>query len=88
MIPEVPSVKYYSKQPVELQVKLQIALVRHYSEDWMDMPSFSMAAFRAHIEADMERDLEKHIKDEKYELCSIYKDAIDNLEYISIRHIF
>ena len=81
----IPSITLYHSQPIEVQVKMQIGLVRHYAEDWMDMPSFSEKHFREAIKHDMERDLLIYEQDEKYELCSVYRDAIENIKWISLK---
>lgn len=81
----IPPLSTYGKAPVEVQVKMQIALVQHYAEDWLDMPSFSENNFKEAIKTSMQRDLYLYEQDEKYELCSIYRDAIDNIGYISLK---
>ena len=77
----------YSKEPVEVQVRMQLTLIRHYAEDWYDMPSFNELDFRDGVLTTMKADLKKLEKDEKYELCSIYRDAIENMPYISLRKL-
>ena len=81
----IPPLSTYHEQPIEVQVKMQIGLVRHYAEDWLDMPSFSEEAFRDAITHSMKADKLLYEYEEKYELCAVYKDAIENIRYISLK---
>lgn len=83
----IPLVHKYSDMPVEAQVKLQITLIRHYADDWRDMPSFTIEDMREAITVTMKDDLAVLIDEEKYELCAIYRDAIENIKYVSLKQI-
>lgn len=88
MIPdEELNIRDYAKYDVEVQVHLQIALVKKYAVSYYDA-SFGALELKEAIIADMIYDLSQYEKDEKYELCMLFRDAIENIRYIPVHKLY
>ena len=77
----------YPRLDIETQVRMQIALAKHYAKDYLDM-AISSTELKSEISWALHVDMVQHENQEKYEYCILYKDTIDNLEFISIDKLF
>ena len=84
MIP--PSSLYLELEPEE-KVQLQLIVIRHLADELRDMPDYNEKAFRELIEYELYERLLVQERQEKYELCALLRDAIDNLPHISLKQI-
>tara|TARA_R110000772_G_scaffold245957_2_gene359564 strand:- start:198 stop:458 length:261 start_codon:yes stop_codon:yes gene_type:complete len=82
-----PKANRYIKLDSEEQVRLQISLARNFAMDWFDEPYFDNKKVKERIKLAMIVELNELIEQEKYELCQLYHDTIENLEYISVRQL-
>lgn len=88
MIPdEELNIRDYAKYDIETQVHLQIALVKKYTSSYYDA-SFSSMELKEAIVADMLYDLAEYEKLEKYELCMLFRDAIENIRHIPVHKLY
>ena len=81
------SILYYPEFDVEQQVKLQIALARRYARDYLDA-ALSKKELIEEISFALYIDMKKNEAEEKYEYCMLYKDTIENIEFISIEQLY
>ena len=81
------SILEYATLDIDIQVRLQMALARRYAEPYYD-GVYSERQLKDMIEYDMLNDLYAHEQSEKYEYCMLYKDTIENLEYIPVRKLY
>ena len=81
------SILYYPEFDIEQQVKLQIALARRYARDYLDA-ALSKKELIEEISFALYIDMKKHEAEEKYEYCMLYKDTIENIEFISIEQLY
>lgn len=78
---------YYPDLDIDTQVRLQIALARHYAKDFLDL-SIAADELRVEIIWMIAKDLVQLEAQEKYEYCMLYKDTIENVKFISIEQLY
>ena len=77
----------YANYELELQIAMQIKLARHYAQDFYDISDLTDELLKKLIVASLQHDLKDYEKNEQYEYCILYKDTIDNIKHISIKHL-
>lgn len=87
MIPHEWTVHDYPNLDIDTQVGLQIALAKRYARDYLDA-ALSEAELKEEVAFALFQDLKRHENDEKYEYCMLYRDTIENIEYIPIYKLF
>lgn len=77
----------YANYDIDSQVKMQMILARSFAEAYLDEP-WTTQELRAALKLDMTYELHQLELEEKYELCMLYKDTIENLEYIPVNKLY
>ena len=87
MIPNEWTIHDYAHLDIDTQVSLQIALAKKYAMDYLDV-ALSEAELKEEVAYSLYLDLKNHESEEKYELCMLYRDTIENITYIPIYKLF
>ena len=77
----------YALYDIDSQVKMQMLLAKSFAETYYDEP-WGSTELRAAIKIDLKYELYQLELEEKYELCMLYKDTIENLEYIPVNKLY
>lgn len=77
----------YAMLDIDAQVRMQIALAKHYARDFYDV-ALTTQELREEVIWILEHDLKELEIYEKYEYCMLYKDTIENIKYIPIDKLY
>lgn len=77
----------YAFYDIDSQVKMQMMLAKSFAHEYYDEP-WGVSELRAAIKTDLRYELYQLELEEKYELCMLYKDTIENLEFIPIDKLY
>ncbi len=77
----------YRSHSIDTQVRMQINLARAYARDFYDA-ALTARELREEVVCLLEYDLKELELYEKYEYCTLYKDTIENIKYISIDKLY
>lgn len=77
----------YPELSIDKQVSMQIALAKEYARGYYDA-ALSAKELKEEVTFLLELDLKELEIYEKYEYCILYKDTIENIEYIPIHKLY